>query len=75
MADPICVHCRRSSQRRFEITRFDATGVAQGPVVACSIQCLMTWAYEYATLSGMRLAYGAKQSFENFMTMLKGLKP
>jgi hypothetical protein len=69
----VCVHCRQPCTARFEITRFDAGGAAHGPVVCCSIAHLMAWAYEFATLSGMKLAYGAKSAFDNFMSTLKGL--
>ena len=71
----ICVHCRQPCVRRFEITRFDSSGSPQPTVVACSITHMIAWAYEYATLNGMRLAFGAKSSFENFMRALKGEKP
>ena len=72
---PICVHCRQPCSQRFEITRFDRNGVAQPTVVCCSIVHLLQWAYDYATINGMRLAYGAKQTFESFMQMLGGKKP
>ena len=69
----ICVHCRKQCASRFEITRFDTSGANKGTVNACSIVCLCQWAYQYATLSGMRLAFGAKAAFENFVATMKGI--
>lgn len=70
----VCVHCRQPCTQRFEITRFDRAGVAQPTVACCSIVHLISWAYETATMSGMRLAYGAKSSFDSLMEALKVLK-
>jgi hypothetical protein len=69
----ICIHCRKECVSRFEITRFDLSGVNKGTVAACSVICLVQWAYEFSTLQGARLAYGAKSAFDNFMAAMKGL--
>jgi hypothetical protein len=70
----VCAHCRRPCASGFEITRFDRTGAKQSTVVVCSAAHLIVWAYEFATISGMRIAYDAKQQFESFMTALRGGK-
>jgi hypothetical protein len=69
----VCIHCRKPCTSRFEITRFDTAGTNKGTVAACSVICLVQWAYQYSQLQGARLAYGAKSAFDNFMAAMKGL--
>ena len=70
---PICVHCRKQCSSCFEITRVDSHGAKHGPVIACSIVCLVQWAYTYSTMQGARMAYGAKSAFDNLVSTLKGI--
>lgn len=72
--ETVCVNCRQRVQSRFEITRFDAYNANKGTVVACGLTCLVQWAYTYATMSGMRIAFGVKNTVSMLLDSIKGGK-
>ena len=72
--ETVCVNCRQRVQSRFEITRFDAYNANKGTVTACSVKCLVAWAYTYATMSGMRIAFGAKNALTMLLDSIRGPK-
>lgn len=76
MTDPhVCISCRKPLHAYFDIVRYDGVSVtAKSQVSACSLICLIKWAYESATLSGMKLAYGAKNTVTALLDSLRGSK-
>lgn len=74
MSDPhVCISCRKPLGSYFEITRYDGPNTTpKNSVACCSLVCLIKWAYETATMSGMRLAFGAKNTIDNLIASIKG---
>lgn len=72
--ETVCVNCRVRVQSRFEITRFDAYNANKGTVCACSLTCLVKWAYAYGTIQGMRIAFGAKNAVTALLDSIRGEK-
>lgn len=76
MSEPqVCISCRKPLHAYFEISRYSSSNAApQNNVKCCSLVCLIKWAYESATLSGMKLAYGAKNTVTALLDSLRGSK-
>ena len=61
---PVCSICaKQDAPSYFKISRLTPTG--ESPLtVTCSINCLLTWGYKYASMQGVKLAYGAKAALK-----------
>ena len=70
----ICLSCRQPLQSHFQIVHYDASKTPTMTVTVCSIKCLVTWAYEYATLTGVKAVYQTKSFITGIVDMLKGSK-
>lgn len=74
MATTTCSACSKTGGSYFRVLRGDANGVEAPLVVVCSLTCLLKWAYTYAAMQGMRLAYGAKSTWQKLVEGLKGAR-
>lgn len=74
-APHVCVSCRKPLGSYFAILRYDGANTEpRSTVVVCSLMCCIKWAYETATLSGMKLAFGAKNTISALLNSLRGSK-
>jgi len=68
---PVCANCRRDATAHFKVIRVDHHG-EDHMVTVCSIMCLMKWGYTFATVSGVRLAFGVKNGLSTLLDSLRG---
>lgn len=59
---PICAACsKRDAPSYFRITRVTFEGSEAPLTTVCSIKCMFQWAYSFASLQGLRLAFGVRE--------------
>lgn len=71
---PICSVCRsRDAASYLRVQNVTPGGVETLLTTTCSIKCLLTWTYKYATLKGVMLAAQTKSAMQQFIDRIKGL--
>lgn len=67
-----CAACHSPVISYYTVTRVVQNAVPPGPVTLCSLVCLIKWAYNETAIQGIALAVGARNAFDQLMTMLRG---
>lgn len=68
----ICTTCKSKLGAHFQLNRIEASGAVQGTVLACSLICLVKWAYSFGA---QRTAMGvvmAKHMVGSVLAALRG---
>lgn len=69
---PVCSVCaKRDAPTYFRVVRVSPGGAESPLTTVCSIKCLLSWAYTFATLQGTRMAYGVREAIKQFFGALK----
>lgn len=69
MSAPICSVCAtRDAPSYFKVARVAPDGVESPLTVCCSIRCLISWSYQYATLQGTRMVWTAKETLRQLFS-------
>lgn len=72
MSAPVaCSACGKRDASYFRVGRVAADGTETPLTTTCSVRCLISWAFSYAQLQGMKLAYGAKQAIDQLRGLFK----
>lgn len=72
---PVCSVCqRRDAPSYFKVAQVSLGGVESPLTTTCSIKCLLTWAYQYATLKGAVLAAQTKGLVQQLLDGLKRMR-
>lgn len=67
-----CAKCQRPLRSYFKVERVAEAGTTTVSAVTCSIPCLISWTYGYATLMGMMGAAKAKSLLDGVLGLLQG---
>ena len=70
-APSICAKCQQPLRSHFKIERIHENGSTTVSASLCSIPCVISWAYGYATLMGMMGAAKAKSLLDNMLDLFK----
>lgn len=68
----ICAKCQRPFRSYFKIERVNEAGEPTVSAALCSIPCVLSWTYSYATTIGMMGAAKAKSLLDNVLGLLQG---
>lgn len=67
-----CAACSKvGAPSYFKITRVAFEGTEAPLTVVCSVRCLFQWAYAFAQLQGMRIAYTVREVIKQLFDPLK----
>jgi hypothetical protein len=67
-----CAKCQRALRSHFKIERVHHSGSTTVSASLCSIPCVISWAYGYATMVGMMGAAKAKSLIDTVLDALQG---
>jgi type IV secretory pathway VirB6-like protein len=72
MSAPACSVCtKRDAPGFYKISHLAADGTEAPVTTVCSIRCMLTWGYQYASIQGARMAYGARQAVKEVLAWFK----
>lgn len=72
----ICVMCRKPLAGHYRVTAVDLNAQDKGTIRACSVLCLVQWAYKFAaerTTQGAMMVSAAMKDPDILKQLLKGL--
>lgn len=69
----VCTNCNNARPGGFTVIHHNEKGVETTRVDVCSSSCLIQWAYKFAQLQGMRLAFGVQQKISNVKNAIADL--
>ncbi len=71
-APTTCAKCQRPLRSYFNVARIDGNGNTTISAALCSIPCVISWAYGYATMVGMMGAAKAKGVVDQVLELFRG---
>lgn len=61
--NPACSVCStRTAPSYYKVSHLAPDGSEAAITTTCSIRCLISWAYQYATIQGTKLVWTAKEA-------------
>lgn len=61
-----CSVCSKRDGTFFKVLRVAPDGTESPLTTTCSVKCLLTWGYSYATLQGTRMVWTAREAVRKF---------
>ena len=58
LACSVCA--KRDAAAYYKVAHVLLDGTEEPVTVVCSIRCLLSWGYQYASMQGAKMAYGVK---------------